>query len=50
MALHSINNSLALGISQLHWDSAEILALMFGSLLVIFGLTGPLGWRAPAVA
>jgi hypothetical protein len=50
MALHSINNSLALGISQLHWNSAEILALMFGSLLVIFGLTGPLGWRAPAVA
>ncbi len=28
MALHSINNSLALGISQLHWSTGEVLALM----------------------
>jgi hypothetical protein len=50
MALHSINNSLALGISQLHWDTGEILALMFGSLFVIAGITGPLANRSPAIA
>jgi uncharacterized protein len=50
MALHSINNSLALGISQLHWNTGEILALMFGSLLVIAAVTGPLATRSPAVA
>jgi uncharacterized protein len=50
MALHSINNSLALGISQLHWDTGEILALMFGSLLVISAVTGPLAARSPAAA
>lgn len=50
MALHSINNSLALGVSQLHWNGGEILALMFGSLLVIFAVTGPLAARAPAPA
>jgi CAAX protease family protein len=42
MVLHSINNSLALGIAQLHWNSAEIVALMLGSLLVIGALTLPL--------
>src|SRR5579862_222456 len=49
MALHSINNSLALGISQLHWTGGEILALMVGSLCVIGAVTGRLGARAPAV-
>jgi membrane protease YdiL (CAAX protease family) len=49
MALHSINNSLALGISQLHWNTTEIVALIAGSLCVIAGLTGPLAARAPAV-
>jgi hypothetical protein len=42
MALHSLNNALALGIAQLHWNSAEIVALMLGSLLVIGALTLPL--------
>jgi hypothetical protein len=42
MALHSLNNALALGIAQLHWNSAEIVALMVGSLLVIGTLTLPL--------
>jgi membrane protease YdiL (CAAX protease family) len=45
MALHSINNSLALGISQLHWTGGEIVALIVGSLCVIAGLTGPLAAR-----
>jgi hypothetical protein len=43
MALHSINNSLALGINQLHWNAAEILALILGSLVVIGAATVPLG-------
>jgi CAAX protease family protein len=49
MALHSINNSLALGVNQLNWNAAEILALMAGALLVIAAVTGPLA-RAPAPA
>jgi uncharacterized protein len=42
MALHSINNSLALGINQLHWNALEIMALILGSLLVIGAGTVPL--------
>jgi uncharacterized protein len=42
MALHSINNSLALGINQLHWNPLEIVALIIGSLLVIGAATLPL--------
>src|SRR5581483_845995 len=49
MALHSINNSLALGINQLHWNAPEIVGLMAGALLVIGVITGPLSAaRAPA--
>lgn len=48
MALHSLNNSLALGINQLHWSTAEILGLMAGSILVIAAITGPLTIRSPA--
>ena len=50
MALHSINNSLALGVNQLNWNGAEVLALMVGSLLVIGTITGPLAVRSPASA
>jgi membrane protease YdiL (CAAX protease family) len=42
MALHSANNSLALGVNQLHWSAAGILGLMIGALLVIGAVTGPL--------
>jgi hypothetical protein len=42
MALHSINNSLALGVNQLHWNALEIVALILGSLLVIGAATLPL--------
>jgi membrane protease YdiL (CAAX protease family) len=45
MALHSINNSLALGVSQLHWPADQTVGLMAGSLLVIAVLTGPLAGR-----
>jgi len=52
MALHSLNNCLALGISQLHWDAGETLGLIAGSLAVILLLTAPLsrGSRARATA
>jgi membrane protease YdiL (CAAX protease family) len=50
MALHSINNSLALGISQLHWNGGQIVALLVGSLCVIAGVTGPLASRQSLVA
>ncbi|MBV9837576.1 MAG: CPBP family intramembrane metalloprotease [Solirubrobacterales bacterium] len=46
MALHSANNALALGVTQLHWSALEILGLMAGSLLVIGAATGPLAPRA----
>ena len=46
MALHSINNSLALGINQEQWTAPEILALIVGSLIVIGALTGPLAGRS----
>jgi hypothetical protein len=47
MALHSLNNSLALGVNQLHWSAPAILGLMAGSLAVIAAVTGPLGARSP---
>jgi hypothetical protein len=50
MALHSVNNSLALGINQLHWSGGDIVALMAGSLLVISAVTGPLAMRPRAAA
>jgi CAAX protease family protein len=42
MALHSLNNSLALGVGQLHWNAAQIVGLMLGSLFVIGSLTLPI--------
>ena len=49
IALHSINNSLALGVNQLHWNAGEIVALTVASLVVIGAATGPLAARpAPA--
>jgi uncharacterized protein len=45
MALHCINNSLALGVNQLSWNGAEILGLTSASLLVIAAITAPLAGR-----
>jgi membrane protease YdiL (CAAX protease family) len=42
MALHSVNNALALGVNQEHWGAGPIVALALGSLAVIGLLTGPL--------
>jgi membrane protease YdiL (CAAX protease family) len=49
MALHSANNALALGVSQLSWNAPQILGLMLGSWLLIAIVTAPLGARSPAV-
>lgn len=46
MALHSFNNSLALGVNELHWSTSAIAGLMIGALLVIAAITGPLSGRA----
>jgi membrane protease YdiL (CAAX protease family) len=50
MALHSINNSLALGVGQEHWSALPIVGLAVGSLLLIGAVTGPLAARDPAPA
>ena len=47
MALHSVNNSLALGITQLHWTAGEVLALAAGSVALIGALTLPLANPPP---
>jgi uncharacterized protein len=51
MALHAFNNSLALGVNELHWPAWGIVGLIGGSMLAIGVTTGPLSgrvWRAPA--
>lgn len=45
MALHSVNNSIALGYNELHWTGGEILALIAGSIAVIAAVTLPLSGR-----
>jgi uncharacterized protein len=51
MALHSINNSVAFGAVQVHWNVVEIVALAAGSLCVITAITGPLAdVRSPTPA
>ncbi len=49
MALHSVNNSLALGINQEHWNALAILGLIVGALVMIGAITLPLAQR-PRVA
>ena len=50
MALHSVNNSLALGIAQLHWAAGDVIALAAGSVALITALTLPLAKDRPARA
>jgi uncharacterized protein len=50
MALHSLNNSLALGVNELHWGPGAILALIAGALVVIGFLTIPLTSRSNPAA
>jgi uncharacterized protein len=42
MALHSINNCIAMGVTEFHWNLGEILALTAGALSLIAVVTGPL--------
>jgi membrane protease YdiL (CAAX protease family) len=49
MVLHSVNNSVALGVNSLHWSGGAILGLILGALAVIAALVGPLSRGAPAV-
>jgi uncharacterized protein len=42
MALHSINNCVALGVNELSWGAGKVVGLCVGSLLLIALLTGPL--------
>jgi uncharacterized protein len=48
MAMHSINNSLAFGIDELHWNAAELAAMSLLAVAAIAAIAGPLGWREPA--
>ncbi|HWC87262.1 MAG TPA: CPBP family intramembrane glutamic endopeptidase [Solirubrobacteraceae bacterium] len=50
MALHSINNSLAFGIDELHWNAAKVVVMGLAALVVIGLVAGPLGWREPAAS
>jgi membrane protease YdiL (CAAX protease family) len=50
MALHSINNCVALGVNELHLGAAAIAALTAGSLALIALLTGPLAQRREGAA
>ena len=45
MALHSLNNSLALGVNQLNWSAPAILGLIVASWVVIAVAVGPLAGR-----
>jgi uncharacterized protein len=42
MALHSLNNSVALGVNELNWHAGPIIALAAASLAVIALVTAPL--------
>ena len=49
MALHSFNNSLALGVNQLHWKLGPIIGLIVAALGVIGLISGPLAGRSPGI-
>lgn len=48
IALHSLNNALALGVGQLDWSAPEVAALAAGSVAVVLAVTLPLAPRRPA--
>ncbi len=49
IALHSFNNSLALGVNE-HWSFGASLGLVLGSWLLVAAVTGPLGVRTASIA
>jgi membrane protease YdiL (CAAX protease family) len=42
MAIHAINNAVALGVNELHWGPAPIIAVAVAALAAIALVTGPL--------
>jgi len=50
MALHATNNSLALGINQLHWSVAGVIGLIAAANVVIAALTWPIAARGAGPA
>jgi membrane protease YdiL (CAAX protease family) len=42
MAIHAINNSVALGVNEMHWGPGPIVAVAVGALAAIALVTGPL--------
>jgi membrane protease YdiL (CAAX protease family) len=46
MAIHAINNSVALGVNEMHWGPAPIVGVAVASLAAIALVTGPLSRRA----
>jgi membrane protease YdiL (CAAX protease family) len=42
IALHSLNNSLALGVGQLSWNAPEVIGLVVGSVATAVAVTLPL--------
>ncbi|HET9075278.1 MAG TPA: type II CAAX endopeptidase family protein [Solirubrobacteraceae bacterium] len=52
MAIHAINNAVALGVNEMHWGAAPIIGVAAASLAAIGLVTGPLSRprapRAPA--
>ncbi|HWF74991.1 MAG TPA: CPBP family intramembrane glutamic endopeptidase, partial [Solirubrobacteraceae bacterium] len=49
MAMHSVNNSLAFGIDELHWHAGKLIAMALLALAAIAAIAGPVGWRQAAV-
>ena len=50
IALHAFNNSLALGVNELHWSTLGILGLVVASVLAVGAITLPLAAPAPRPA
>jgi membrane protease YdiL (CAAX protease family) len=48
MALHAINNSVALGYNELHWNAIAIFGLIVAALAVVGAITLPLAPRGAA--
>jgi membrane protease YdiL (CAAX protease family) len=50
MALHSLNNALALGVNDLKWSAIAIVGLAVGGILTIYGITIPISGGARVAA
>jgi membrane protease YdiL (CAAX protease family) len=50
MAIHAINNSVALGVNEMHWGPAPIIGVAVGSLAAIALVTGPFSRQVAGTA